>query len=136
MLYRKPKYAVVYEDPDDDRTGVHVLHPSPRWLQEEAMAGLLPPVSVFWDLQQEEDRQFAEGKDVIIQPRHLWIKQFTAERIGPLTEEQAMEYLILKDVPRSVWSRRHNRPMVKIISQEDVPTQFEFIFAEAWEMVV
>tara|TARA_R110000744_G_scaffold270457_1_gene383669 strand:- start:1356 stop:1751 length:396 start_codon:yes stop_codon:yes gene_type:complete len=127
-----PKYRIVYSDPDDDSTNVCIVSPSPRWLQK-AMSGGLPPVSVYWDLK-EEERTLSKPGVPFYHSKELLHKQYTAPRIKPLTEEEAMEYLILKDVPRSVWGRRHNRPMVRIIKAENLPKPSEWVFSEAWEM--
>ena len=58
--------------------------------------------------------------------------QWTAPRIGPLTEEEAMEYLCMKDLPRKCWAEEHNRPMFKIVRTEEVPSDRQF--RNAWEM--
>lgn len=126
-------YRVIYEDPDYPEQPAMVLVPSDNWLAD-AMAGKLPPISVYWELQDDEQRAINEGKhDNFKHEPSKWEKQFTAPRIGKLTEEEAMEYLVMKDIPRKVWSVEYNRPMFKIVKTEQVPSNRKF--RNAWEMV-
>jgi hypothetical protein len=128
------KYRVVFDDPDNLDEATKVLVPAQQWL-DEAMAGNLPPIWVYWQLQDDEAKAKAEG-------RHSEFKhdpekhalQWTAPRIGPLTEEEAMEYLCMKDLPRRCWAEEHNRAMFKIVRTEEVPSDRQF--RNAWEMAV
>ena len=125
-------YRVIYEDPDCPEQAAMVLVPTDNWL-DDAMAGKLPPISVYWELQDDEQRAIDEGKhDNFKHDPNKWEKQFTAPRIGELTEEEAMEYLVMKDIPRKVWSVEYNRPMFKIVKTEQVPSDRQF--RNAWEM--
>jgi hypothetical protein len=125
-------YRVIFEDPEQPEQPAMVLVPSDNWLKE-AKAGLLPPISVYWELQDDEQKAIAEG-------RHGTFKhdpekheaQWKAPRIGPLTEEEAIEYLIMKDIPRHIWSVEYNRPMFKIVRTEDVPSDRQF--RDAWRL--
>ncbi len=121
-------YRVVFEDPDNLDAPASVLVPAPEFM-EVAKAGGLPPVSVFWALQDDEEKHsgpnFKHDKD-------KWEAQFTAPRVGPLTEEEAIEYLIMKDIPRRVWGKQHNRPMFKIVKKDDVPSDRSF--RNAWRL--
>jgi hypothetical protein len=125
-------YRIIYEDPDRPEDPVKIVIPSPNWLQE-AMDGNLPPIWVHWQLQDDEQRALAEGrhKDFAHDPERLML-QYTAPRVGPLTEEEAMEYLVMKDVPRHVWSREYNRPMFEIVRTEDIPADRSF--RNAWRI--
>ena len=126
------KYKVVFEDPDNLDQALAVITPDDAWL-EEAMRGNLPPISVHWELQDDEQKAKDEGKHDNYQHDYSkWIKQFTAPRVGKLTEEEAMEYLVMKDVPRRVWSVEYNRPMFKIVKTEEVPTDRKF--RDAWRL--
>jgi hypothetical protein len=126
-------YRVIYEDPDYPEETAMVLVPSDNWLAD-AMAGKLPPISVYWELQDDEQKAIDEGRHSTFQHDQVkWKKQFTAPRIGKLTEEEAMEYLVMKDIPRRVWAVEYNRPMFKIVKTEQVPSNRQF--RNAWEMV-
>ena len=101
--------------------------------EEEAKAGLLPPISVYWALQDDEQQAVAEGRhDTFKHDPDKYTAQFTAPRIGPLTEEEAIEYLVMKDIPRHIWSQEYNRPMFKIVKTEDVPSDRQF--RNAWRL--
>ena len=109
-----------------------VLVPSDNWL-EEAKAGLLPPISVYWALQDDEQQAIAEGRhDTFEHDPAKHEAQWTAPRIGPLSEEEAIEYLVMKDIPRHIWSVEYNRPMFKIVRTEDVPSDRQF--RNAWRL--
>lgn len=126
------QYRVIFEDPDQPEAPAMVLAPSDEWM-EMAMAGGLPPIWVYWQLQQDEEQAIAEGRHETFEhdPEKLAL-QYTAPRIGPLTEEEAIEYLIMKDIPRRVWGKEHNRPMFKIVTKDQVPTDRQF--RNAWRL--
>lgn len=125
-------YRIVFDDPDDLEAPTKILVPAPEWM-EIAMSGGLPPIWVYWQLQDDEQRAVAEGrhKEFKHDPEKLAL-QYTAPRIGPLTEEEAIEYLVMKDIPRRVWAKEHNRPMFKIVKRDMIPT--DRTFRNAWEM--
>ena len=125
-------YRIVFEDPERPEQPAMVLIPSDNWLAD-AMAGNLPPISVYWALQDDEQQAIAEGRhETFKHDQAKWEAQFTAERIGPLTEEEAIEYLIMKDIPRHIWSKEYNRPMFKVVKTEDVPSDRQF--RNAWRL--
>ena len=126
------KYRVIFEDPDFPDEPAQILAPSDRYLKE-AMEGNLPPIWVHWMLQDEVKEGYPNRQSEFMwhDPR-LYDAQFTAPRVGPLTEEQAMEYICLKDLPRKCWSKENNRQMFKIVLAESIPTNREF--RDAWEV--
>ena len=125
-------YRVIYEDPDQPDAPAMVLVPSDNWMQE-AMEGNLPPISVYWALQDDEQQAIAEGRhDTFKHDPEKHAAQWAAPRIGPLTEEEAIEYLVMKDIPRRVWAEEHNRPMFKIVTKDQVPS--DRTFRNAWEL--
>ncbi len=127
------KYRIIYDDPDHLDEPTKVLIPSQNWLNE-AMAGNLPPIWVYWQLYDDEKKAIDEGRHESFEHDLDKLKlQYTAPRIGPLSEEEAMEYLCMKDLPRKVWSEQHNRPMFKIVKTEQVPSDRQF--RDAWEMI-
>ena len=80
-------YRVIYEDPEQPDEPAMVLVPSDNWLAD-AMAGKLPPISVYWALQDDEQQAIAEGRhDSFKHDSAKHKAQFTAPRIGKLTEQ-------------------------------------------------
>lgn len=125
-------YRVIFEDPDNLDAPAAVLCPAPEFM-EIAKAGGLPPISVYWALQDDEEKAIAEGRHDTFKHDHKKLEaQFTAPRVGPLTEEEAIEYLIMKDIPRRVWGKQHNRPMFKIVHKDVVPSDRSF--RNAWRL--
>ena len=49
-----------------------------------------------------------------------------------LTEEEAIEYLIQKDIPTHIWAHKYNRPMLKVVPVEMVPTDRSY--RNAWKL--
>jgi hypothetical protein len=126
------QYRIIFEDPEQPEQPVMVLVPSDNWMQE-AMEGNLPPISVYWALQDDEQQAIAEGRHQSFKhDQAKWEAQFTAPRIGPLTEQEAIEYLVMKDIPRRVWAEEHNRPMFRIVTKDQVPS--DRTFRNAWEL--
>jgi hypothetical protein len=126
-------YRVIFEDPDYPEEPAKILVPSLEWLQE-AMEGNLPPIWVYQQLQDDEQKAFDEGKhDTFKHDKEKLMLQYTAPRIGPLTEEEAIEYLIMKDIPRRVWAKEHNRPMFKIVTANQIP--IDRSFRDAWRLL-
>ena len=113
------QYRVVYEDPHDPEAQAHVLVPDPHWMAYALHGNVLPPVETYL---RDQDVPDGEPKE------HPY-----AEPIGPMTEEQAIEYLIMKDVPPHVWrDYRGNRTILKIVPVELVPTDRSF--RNAWRI--
>jgi hypothetical protein len=109
---------VVYEDGEGP---AKVLIPAPEWMAMAFHGGLLPPVSHYHNEMRDNDGTFAGPKD-------YWSAY---EAIGPLSEEQAIEYLIQKDIPRHVWAEGSNHPMV-ICRRSQMPTTR--CFRNAWRV--
>ena len=125
-------YRVIFEDPDFPEEPAKVLVPSDNWMAD-AMAGKLPPIWVYWQLQDDEQKGIDEGRHATFKhdpEKHAL--QYTAPRIGPLSEQEAIEYLIMKDIPRRVWGKEHNRPMFKIVTKDQVPSDRQF--RNAWRL--
>jgi hypothetical protein len=113
------KYRVLFEDPATPEAPAAVLVPDPNWMAAALAGGVLPPIETYL-----RDRDVPDG-----QPKeHPY-----AEPIGPMTEEQAIEYLIQKDIPPSVWrDYRGNRTILKIVPVELVPSDRSF--RNAWRI--
>lgn len=110
------KYRVVFEDPLEPDAPAKVLVPDPNWLAAAMAGGVLPNIDTYLRDQDVPDGQPKE---------HPY-----AEPIGPLTEEKAVEMLILKDIPRRVWEYQGNRQILKIVPVESVPS--DRTYRNAW----
>ncbi len=113
------KYRVVFEDPATPDEPAKVLVPDPNWMAAALEGNILPPIDTY-----QRDRDVADG-----QPKeHPY-----AEPIGPMTEEEAIEYLIMKDIDPAVWQEyRGNRTIMKIVPVELVPSDRSF--RSAWKI--
>jgi len=113
------KYRVVFEDPAAPDEPAKVLVPDPNWLACALEGNILPPIDTY-----QRDRLVPDG-----QPKeHPY-----AEPIGRMTEEEAIEYLIMKDIDPVVWQEyRGNRTILKIVPVELVPSDRSF--RNAWKI--
>lgn len=113
------KYRVVFEDPAQPDACAAILAPDPNFLAAALEGGILPPIETYL-----RDRDVPDG-----QPKeHPY-----AEPVGPMTEEEAVEFLIKKDIPPRVWrDYSGNRCILRIVPVETVPTDRSF--RNAWKI--
>ena len=113
------KYRVVFEDPATPDEPAKVLVPDPNWMACALEGNILPPIDTY-----QRDRLVSDG-----QPKeHPYAKP-----IGPMTEEEAIEYLVMKDIDPAVWQEyRGNRTIMKIVPVELVPSDRSF--RNAWKI--
>jgi hypothetical protein len=118
-------YRVVYEDSIDECA--KILVPDPNWMAAALQGGILPPVQVYWELARDE----AEEGFTKHTRGHLL---HNTKPVDAMTEEQAIEYLIMKDVPQSVWREWDggNKPKMVICRKEQLPGTREW--RNAWKI--
>lgn len=113
------KYRVVFEDPNRPEEPAKILVPDPNWMACALHGNILPPVETY-----QRDRLVADHEE----KEHPYAKP-----IGPMTEEQAIEYLIMKDIDPSVWrDYKGNRVIMKIVPVEMIPKDRSF--RDAWRI--
>ena len=113
------KYRVLFENPAEPDAPASVLVPDPNWMAAALAGNVLPPINTYL-----RDRDVPDG-----QPKeHPYAKP-----IGPMTEEEAIEYLIQKDIPPQVWrDYKGNRSVIKIVPVELIPSDRSF--RNAWKI--
>ena len=103
------KYRVLFEDPREPDAPAKVLVPDPNWMAAALAGDILPPIETY-----QRDRLVPDGEP----KEHPY-----AEPIGPMTEEEAIEYLIMKDIDPAVWrDYQGNRTIMKIVPVEMIPS--------------
>ena len=114
------KYRVLFEDPSAPDEPARVLCPDPNWMACALEGGILPPIDTY-----QRDRGVPDG-----QPKeHPYAKP-----IGAMTEEEAIEYLVQKDIDPSVWrDYKGNRTILKIVPVEMIPSDRSF--RNAWRIM-
>jgi hypothetical protein len=123
MIFKKlqkdlpePSYAIMWEDPAKPDEPMRITKPSPTWLAMAMHGDILPPVEVYHALAEDEARPGFK--------RHT--RGYLMHETKPLpamTEKEAMEYLVQKDIPARVWrDYEGNREILKIVPVELVPT--------------
>ena len=113
------QYRVLFEDPAEPDAPAAVLVPDPNWMAAALAGNVLPPIDTYLRDQNVPDGQPKE---------HPY-----AEPIGPMTEEEAIEYLIQKDIPPQVWrDYQGNRIIMKIVPVELIPSDRSF--RNAWKI--
>ena len=118
-------YRVVYEDSIDECA--KILVPDPNWMACALQGGILPPVWVYHELAKDEAQE-----DFKKHTRGYLLHE--TEPMPAMTEEEAIEYLIMKDCPRSVWENYNegNRPKMVICKKEQLPQTREW--RNAWKI--
>ena len=107
------KYRVLFEDPREPDAPAKVLVPDPNWMAAALAGDILPPIDTY-----QRDRLVPDGEP----KEHPY-----AEPIGPMTEEEAIEYLIMKDIDPAVWrDYQGNRCILKIVPVELIPSDRSF----------
>jgi hypothetical protein len=118
-------YRVVYEDSIDECA--KILVPDPNWMACALQGGILPPVWVYHELAKDEAQP-----DFKKHTRGYLLHE--TEPMPAMTEEEAIEYLIMKDIPQSVWTTwdEGNRPKMVICTKEQLPATREW--RNAWRI--
>ena len=113
------QYRVLFENPVEPDAPASVLVPDPNWMAAALAGGVLPPIDTYLRDQNVPDGQPKE---------HPY-----AEPIGAMTEEEAIEYLIQKDISPQVWrDYQGNRIIMKIVPVELIPSDRSF--RNAWKI--
>ena len=121
------KYRVLFEDPAAPDEPAKVLVPDPNWMACALQGGILPPVQVYWELAKDEAQP-----DFKKHTRGFLLHN--TKPVDAMTEEQAIEYLIMKDCPQSVWRswNEGNKPKMVICRKEQLPGTREW--RNAWKI--
>jgi hypothetical protein len=115
----EPEYCIVWERADG---GTSVTVPAPEWMAMAMHGGLLPDIEVYHDMKVEWEHKVT-GEKVYTQVNEGMGSEWKGGKVVPghglhdgprapaMTQEEAMEYLLQKDVPRYVWydHERSNR---------------------------
>ena len=119
------EYRVVFEDNIDECASI--LVPDPNWMACALQGGILPPVEVYWALAEDEAKP-----DFKKHTRGYLLHN--TKPVDAMTEEQAIEYLIMKDVPQSVWReyQKANRPKLVICKINQLPKTREW--RDSWKI--
>ena len=113
------KYRVLFENPAEPDAPASVLVPDPNWMAAALAGNVLPPIDTYLRDQNVPDGQPKE---------HPY-----ADPIGPMTEEEAIEYLVKKDISPQVWREYNgNRIIMKIVPVELIPSDRSF--RNAWKI--
>ena len=111
------KYRVLFEDPNAPDEPAKVLVPDPNWMAAALAGNVLPSIDTY-----QRDRLVPDGEP----KEHPY-----AEPIGAMTEEEAIEYLVMKDIDPAVWrDYQGNRTIMKIVPVEMIPS--DRTFRNAW----
>lgn len=99
-------YRVIFEA-DLDRPS-SILVPDPNWMACALHGDILPPVEVYHQLEYDEDGKITNG--------HIL---HDTSPIGPMSEEESIEYLIQKDVPTHVWKAKRGNAIKMVICRKN-----------------
>lgn len=112
----QPPMCVAWEDPADPEAPMKVTTPSPTWWAMALHGGILPPVEAYHALAEDEAQ---DGFTRHTRGHYL----HDTQPMPPMTPEQAMTYLVQKDIPPRVWrDHRGNRTIFRIVPRSAIPT--------------
>ena len=120
-------YRVVWEDPEDPDAPAKVTVPDPNWMACALQGGILPPVDVYWELKKDEAQP-----DFKKHTRGYLLHN--TKPVDKMTEEEAIEYLIMKDIPEHVWKDydKSNRKRLVICKKQNLPSHR--MWRNAWKI--
>ena len=121
------EYCIVYED--IDKQCATVVHPDPHCMSMLMHGNIMPPAEVWLKLAEDEARpDFTNHSDFRGHLLH------DTEPMGPLTEEQAVEFIIKKDIPTHIWKTwdQGNKPKMVICNKNQLPTTRDW--RDAWRI--
>ena len=142
------QYLIVYEDPAFPEQPACEVCVAPEWMACAMAGGILPAVEHqhnmkleletdtgekivcnYLEAQQIRLEKTIKGEKVIDYKEYL-----VPEPIGPMTEEEAIEYILKKDVPARVWhpDYKYNRQMYRIVKRHEIPT--DQTYRNAWRL--
>lgn len=128
------QYAVIFEDPNDLDGTAKIMHPDPNFMAAAMNGGVLPPIEAYLT---DQKTIAAYEKKHGPQKRFNWrdhnpMHPYVAPR-GPMSEEEAVEYLIMKDIPTSVWrDYKGNRVIMRIVLRNTIPA--DRTYRNAWQI--
>ena len=116
---------VIYEDSVD--APAKILVPDPNWMACALQGGILPPVESYWELAKDEAQP-----DLKNHTRGYLLHN--TKPVDAMTEEEAIDYLIKKDVPQSVWKtwNEGNKPTMVICRTHQLPEHRQW--RDAWQI--
>ena len=118
-------YRVVYEDRIDGCA--KILVPDPNFMAACMNGGIIPKIENYWALDEDEAKP-----DFVKHTRGYLLHN--TEPMGAMTEEEVIEFLILKDCPKEVietWDKG-NRPKMVICRKNQLPQSREW--RNAWRL--
>ena len=147
---------VVFEDHHTPDEPAKILVPDPNWMALAMRGHIVPTIDAYlnlpliqvyekngieipfkimgidaaskrWDM----DRRGFTYRGETVEKSH---RLHTAETLPPMNEEQALEYLLMMNVPYHVWGdRQSNRLRFKVCHVNQVPS--DRLFRNTWEMI-
>lgn len=136
----KVEHCIAWEDPYEIDAPMKVTHPNPRCVAELMAGGIHPPVDAHWMAQVRIVS--ADGRSQVVAAINApEVRRDLApvvyeeivdysrchnETIGPLSYDEAIEYILQKDVPKHVWGMTYNRTMFAIVRRDQIPSDRTF----------
>ena len=130
----QPQYCIVWEDPTDLDQPVRVTSPAPEWLAMAMAGDYLPPIEAYLRDKAIENAWIKANPDKGFNWKDAGgaTHPYTST-IPAMTEEEAMEYLLQKDVPSHVWAdATANAPRYRITKRTMVSTDRSY--RNAWRL--
>ena len=137
-------HCVPYTDPYDLEAPTKVLHPSPRCVSELMAGGIHPPIEAIHNQRLvltcencgEIECRVVEAP--AIRAKHKIKNEIVIDNSAahltvapPMSYEEAIEWIIKKDIPFDVWGKPHNQPQFVILERTAMPSRE---YRNTWKM--
>ena len=127
-----PQYRIVFEKFENQAS---IKSPAPMFLAMLMHGDIVPPIEVFLRDAAVRRKWTAEN----LGQRFSWKRiggathPYAAPMDKALTEEEAMEFILMKDCPPRIWSDpTRNRPLYYICKVDQIPT--DRTFRDSWRL--
>lgn len=141
-------YVIVHEDPAYPDQPVCETVPAPEWMACALAGGILPSIEHQHNMRLElttkdgekivatylEAQQIRLEKQIIGEKVINYKEYLLPEPIGPMSEEEAIEYILKKDIPARVWhpDYKYNRQIYRIVKRDKIPV--DQTYRNAWRL--
>ena len=120
----QPTMCIAWEDPQDPDAPMKVTTPDPNFMAAALQGGILPPIEAYL-ADQEILRRYEEengSMDGFNWHEHGPANHPYVAPMGPMKDEdEVINYIIQKDIPRHVWAENYNSPKFFVVNRKDIP---------------
>lgn len=128
------EYVILHEDPEYPERPASITVPSPNWMAAAMAGGIIPPIEAFLQDQQTLDAYIERhGSSIGFDWRNYSRCYGYCEPAEKMSEREAINYLIMKDLPARVWrDYRGNRSILRVVKRSELNDNCKY--RSAWRI--